>query len=183
MWVEDRQIEELEEKQLIPVEELLKLELEIEGASSKLVDSDWLRHNLGVLEQLWENATPEERQEMLQLQIQSVTWYGDRIALAVYDMPLDGSAPSLFPRDDVPSDAERKISSFGGHSHDGAATVTDDFSVNMKRGPHGVQKLTLLADSTTIPTESLRAHSATVVKEKSTMISGDPPFRTIEPLK
>ena len=89
-----RKILELEERKDQLDNELLDLDLEIEANKEKAVNAQSLTESLTTFSDLYREATPKERRELLRLRVNHLVWTPDEIRLAVLDQPL-GPCPKF----------------------------------------------------------------------------------------
>ena len=77
-------IVELEEQ---PEDEILEVGMEIETAKQKAVSAQSLTESLTTFGDLYREALPEERRELIRLRVNQLIWTPDEIRLALLDQP------------------------------------------------------------------------------------------------
>ena len=86
-----KKIVELEEQAEQLDDELLALDLEIEAAKEKAVSAQSMTESLTTFGDLYQEAVPEERKELVRLRVNRVIWTPDQIRLALLDGPPGGA--------------------------------------------------------------------------------------------
>ena len=67
--------------------EILQLDLEIGAIKRKAVSADSLSESLTTFDDLYQEALPEERRELIRLRVNQLIWTPDEIRLALFDTP------------------------------------------------------------------------------------------------
>ena len=78
---------ELEEQKEQLDDEVLDVDLEIEAAKQKAVSAQSLTESLTTFGDLYREALPEERRELIRLRVNQLIWTPDEIRLALLDSP------------------------------------------------------------------------------------------------
>ena len=81
---------ELEEQAEQLDDEILSLEMEIETTREKAVNAQSMTESLTTFEDLYQEAMPAERKELVRLRVNRVIWTPDQIRLALLDGPSGG---------------------------------------------------------------------------------------------
>ena len=82
-----KRIVELEEQAEGLDDEILSLDLEIETVKQKAVSAQSMTESLTTFGDLYQEATPEERRELIRLRVNRVVWNPNQIRLALLDGP------------------------------------------------------------------------------------------------
>ena len=82
-----KRIVELEEQEEQLDEEILELDMEIEAIKSKAVSAKDLTNSLTTFGDLYQEALPEERWELVRLRVNQLIWTPEEIQLALFDTP------------------------------------------------------------------------------------------------
>ncbi len=80
-----KKIYELEEQAEQLDDEILSLDMEIEAAKEKAVSAQSMTESLTTFGDLYREALPEERRELVRLRINHLVWTPDQIRLALLD--------------------------------------------------------------------------------------------------
>ncbi len=67
--------------------EVLQIDLEIEATTQKAVSAQSLTESLTTFGELYREALPEERRELIRLRVNQLVWKPDEIRLALLDSP------------------------------------------------------------------------------------------------
>ena len=92
-----KKLVELEEQAEQLDDEILALDLEIEAANEKAVSAQSMTESLTTFEDLYREATPEERRELVRLRVNRVVWTSGKIRLALLDGPPGGAVTGVQP--------------------------------------------------------------------------------------
>lgn len=87
-----RKIIELEEQKEQLDDEILSLEMQIEESKKKAVSAGALQGALTTFRELHQEATLEERRELMRLHINQLVWTPEEIRLALFGNPTPGNA-------------------------------------------------------------------------------------------
>ncbi len=68
-------------------DEVLEVDLEIEAVKQKAVSAQSLTESLTTFGDLYREAIPEERRELIRLRVNQLIWTPDEIRLALLDSP------------------------------------------------------------------------------------------------
>ena len=68
-------------------DEILSLDLEIEEANKKAVSAQSMTESLTTFGDLYQEATPEERRDLIRFRVNQIIWSPDEIKLALLDLP------------------------------------------------------------------------------------------------
>ncbi len=79
-WLIEEQKEQLDD-------EVLLIDLEIEATKQKAVSAQSLTESLTTFGELYREALPEERRELIRLRVNQLVWKPDEIRLALLDSP------------------------------------------------------------------------------------------------
>ncbi len=82
-----KKIVELEEQKEQLEDEILEVGMEIETAKQKAVSAQSLTESLTTFGDLYREALPEERRELIRLRVNQLIWTPDEIRLALLDQP------------------------------------------------------------------------------------------------
>jgi len=82
-----QKIVELEEQKEQLEEGLRDLDLEIGALKKKVAHFDTFADTLTTFSEMYSEATPEERKELMQLHIHQLIWTPKRIRMAIYERP------------------------------------------------------------------------------------------------
>ena len=82
-----KKIVELEEQKEQLDDEVLQIDLEIETIKQKAVSAQSLTKSLTTFGELYREALPEERRELIRLRVNQLVWKPDEIRLALLDSP------------------------------------------------------------------------------------------------
>ena len=82
-----KKIVELEEQKEQVDDEILQIDLEIEATKQKAVSAQSLTESLTTFGELYREALPEERRELIRLRVNQLVWKPDEIRLALLDSP------------------------------------------------------------------------------------------------
>ena len=82
-----KRIVELEEQKEQLDDEVLDLDMEIEATKRKAVSAGALSASLTTFGDLYQEATPEEQRELIQLRVNQLVWTPEEIRLALLDTP------------------------------------------------------------------------------------------------
>jgi site-specific DNA recombinase len=82
-----KKIVELEEQKEQLDDEVLQIDLEIEATKQKAVSAQSLTESLTTFGELYREALPEERRELIRLRVNQLVWKPDEIRLALLDTP------------------------------------------------------------------------------------------------
>ena len=82
-----QKIVELEEQKEQLDDEVLKVDLEIEATKQKAVSAQSLTESLTTFGDLYREALPEERRELIRLRVNQLIWTPDEIRLGLLDQP------------------------------------------------------------------------------------------------
>ena len=85
-----KKLVELEEQAEQLDDEILALDLEIEAAKEKAVSAQSMTESLTTFEDLYQEAMPEQRKELVRLRVNRVIWTPNQIRLALLDGPPGG---------------------------------------------------------------------------------------------
>ena len=89
-----QKIVELEEQKEQLDDEVLDADLEIEAAKQKAVSAQSLTESLTTFGDLYREALPEERRELIRLRVNQLIWTPEEIRLALLDQPYQGLVES-----------------------------------------------------------------------------------------
>ena len=78
----------MEERQEQLEDETLEVDLEIQAANAKVVSAQSLTDSLTTFEDLYREAIPQERRELIRLRINHLVWTPDEIRVALIDTPV-----------------------------------------------------------------------------------------------
>ena len=67
---------------------MLELDLQIDQIKKKVVSAESLGSSLTTFREIYQAATPNERQELLRLRINHLVWNPTQISLALFDDPM-----------------------------------------------------------------------------------------------
>ena len=97
-----KKIVELEEQKEQLYDEILQVDLEIETAKQKAVSAQSLTDSLTTFGDLYREALPEEKRELIRLRVNRLVWTPEEIRLALLDHPEEcqrlGESPQLVAR-------------------------------------------------------------------------------------
>ncbi len=82
-----RRIVELEDRQEQLEDETLAVDFEIQATKAKAVSAQSLTESLTTFDDLYREALPEERRELIRLRVNQLVWTPDKIRLALIDTP------------------------------------------------------------------------------------------------
>jgi len=82
-----KKIVELEEQKEQLEDEILEVGMEIETAKQKAVSAQSLTESLTTFGDLYREALPEERRELIRLRVNQLIWTPDEIRFALLDQP------------------------------------------------------------------------------------------------
>ena len=80
-----RRLVELEEQSEQLENEILDLDMEIDAIKKKAVNANALSASLTTFNDLYQEATPEEQRELIQLRVNQLVWTPDEIRLSLLD--------------------------------------------------------------------------------------------------
>ncbi len=136
-----QKIVELEERKEQLGEEIQKLEMEMIEAKRKVVNANTLKGRLTTFSELFTEATPEEKKELIMLQINLIVWTPQEIRLALF-----GNS-TMFPK--LPTLGE-KVSRDSCIWHPGSMSQSvllwDKSRLEIKRVAKGHTRITLLPE-------------------------------------
>jgi len=83
-----KRIVEMEERQEQLEDETLEVDLEIQATKAKVVSAQSLTDSLTTFEDLYREAIPQERRELVRLRVNQLVWTPDEIRVALIDTPV-----------------------------------------------------------------------------------------------
>ena len=82
-----QKIVELEEQKEQLDDEILEIDLELETAKQKAVSAQSLTDSLTTFGDLYQEALPEEKRELIRIRVNQLVWTPDEIRLGLIDRP------------------------------------------------------------------------------------------------